>query len=147
MLTTAHDVNACTSVAVQFPNGPPVVVGTVRADRQIDLAVLTVETPATAPVLPIRGEDASLGETYAIVGYPLQPVLRPVHPTFITGAVAGSGGPGGDPLVFRLPVVVLPGTSGAAVLDGKGRVIGLVKAHIVQTAPNNGPALGGEASP
>jgi len=146
VLTTAHEVEGCRSVSVLARDAQPVAARDVASDRQADLAVIHAPLAHPLAPLPLRTEtEITVGETLFLLGYPLQRPLRLMRSSFFASLASGVGGINGDPSVFRLPFVVLPGMSGAAVLDGGGRVVGMVKTHLIETLPNNGPALGGES--
>ena len=66
-----------------------------------------------------------LGEQVLIAGYPLQGLLS--HEMHVTvGVVSALAGPRGDRRLFQIGTQVQPGNSGGPVLDGSGRVIGVV---------------------
>ncbi len=146
IVTTAHEVDGCRSVTVAPSEAPPVETTEISIDRSVDLALIKTKLSRPIRPLPLRNDPAPrVGEPVYLLGYPLQRVLLSGNPSFFATVVAGMGGVRGDPQVFRLPILVLPGMSGAPVLDARGRVIGIVKTHLIQTMPNNGPTLGGES--
>jgi S1-C subfamily serine protease len=125
VMTVAHVLDA----------GDPVFVAgrrarVVRIDRRLDLAVLAVpglRAPAVA-----RGE-ARAGErvTVRALRGPVPAVVRRV----ITANVDGEVRP-----ALELAAAVLPGDSGAPVVDGDGRMLGIVfasggLAYAVRTDP------------
>lgn len=143
--TNAHVVDGCRSVELKQSDAPPVHASQIRIDRALDLAVVDIALPRPAPALPLRHDPPRLGEPAYLLGFPLQRSLLPGQPSFYATTVSGLGGLRGDPQVFRLQALALPGMSGAPVLDASGRVIGVVKTHLIETAPNHGPTLGGES--
>jgi S1-C subfamily serine protease len=145
-LTTAHGVDGCSSVDLLSRDMPPVEATVTARDKRVDLALVHATLAHPLPVLPLRRDnDLAIGEPIFLLGYPLLQPLRVTNSSFFTTVVSGVEGLGGDPGVFRLPIVVLPGMSGSAALDASGRIVGVVRTHLVQTAPNNGPTLGGES--
>ncbi len=145
-LTTSHGVDGCGSIELLSRDMPPVEATVTARDKRLDLALVHAMLAHPLPVLPLRRDgDLAIGEPIFLLGYPLLQPLRVVNSSFFMTVVSGVEGLGGDPAVFRLPIVVLPGMSGSAALDGYGRIVGVVRTHLVQTAPNNGPTLGGES--
>jgi serine protease Do len=145
-LTTAHELDGCRSVKLLVRNMVPVEAKTVAYDMRPDLALIHATLSRPLPALALRSaSDPEVGESVFLLGYPLQQPLHLLHSSFFMTLVSGIDGIGGDPDVFRLPIVVLPGMSGSAVLDAGGLVTGMVRTHLVQSAPNNGPTFGGES--
>lgn len=145
ILTSGHGVSGCSSISV-IPSGTgPVPARLVKLDQARDLALISASMPSPLPSLRLEGTSApETGTPVYILGFPLQPALRARLHSFYQALVTGPFGIGGDPSFYRLDMVVLPGMSGAAVLDGAGRVVGVVQSHIVVRAPNQGPTLGGQ---
>jgi S1-C subfamily serine protease len=145
-LATAHELEGCRSVKLLMHDMAPVEAMDITRDRQADLALLHAALSHPVPALSLRASDnPTVGESLFLLGYPLQQPLHLLHASFVTTIVGGVGGIGGDPDVFRLPIVVLPGMSGSAALDAGGHVTGIVRTHLIQSAPNNGPAIGGQS--
>ena len=145
IVTAAHEVDGCPSLAVLAASGGPQPVSRVVFDRAGDLALITsVASTSLRPLAIGDGEAIALGDPIYILGFPLQRILQLQHPTFMASLVAGFGGPNGDSEVFRLPFAILPGASGAAALNAQGQVVGVVRSHVIQTAPNGNITIGGE---
>lgn len=146
IITAAHGVDGCRSLTVAPSGAPPVETTEINVDKSVDLALLKTKLSGPIHPLPLRNDPAPrVGEPVYLLGYPLQRPLLPGHPSFFEAVVAGMGGLRGDPQVFRLSILVLPGMSGAPVLDARGRVIGIIKTHLIETLPNGGPTVGGES--
>ncbi len=146
IVTAAHGVDGCSSIAVFPDRSPPLRPTKVGIDRRADLALISVQLPASLPALPIDpNASPATGERVYMLGFPLQPALHRRLQSFYEAIVSGPGGIDGDPQLFRLGMVVLPGMSGAAVLDGEARIVGVVRSHLIETAPNGGPAMGGQS--
>jgi S1-C subfamily serine protease len=117
-LTVAHVVQP----------GRPVVVAGRRArvlsvDRRLDVAVLSVPMPAHRP----RVGAAHAGDrvTVRALGGPVAATVRRT----ITARLRGIGGHVRVRRALELATAVTPGDSGAPVVDGRGRVVGVVFAQ------------------
>ena len=145
IVTAGHGLEGCGSIDVIMNNSPPVKASLIASDRQLDVALLSVSPSKPLPTLRVRGDAApQTGDRVFMLGFPLQKPLRSRLHSFYEALVTGPGGIGGDPGLYRLGFVSLPGMSGAAVLDSQSLVIGIVRSNIVETAPNGGPTLGGQ---
>ncbi len=145
IVTAAHGVDRCRAVRIITRESRSIEVVRVVVDRRRDLALVSVRGAQPLLALPVRDHaNPVTGDRVFLLGFPLQMPLRANLHSFYEGPIAGPGGVGGDPDIFRLGFVALPGMSGAAVLDHSGQVIGVVKSHMIETAPNQGPTLGGQ---
>jgi len=145
IVTTAHGIQGCTTLSIIPNDSGPISVSQVAVDQAADLALISVKLPQSQSSLPVQGvTDPAIGDQIYMLGFPLQFAFHLRLPSFYVGMVTGLRGVGGDPQVYRLGFVALPGMSGAAVLNNKGQVIGVVKSHIIERAPNGGPTLGGQ---
>lgn len=125
LVTNAHVVAGAEELQVDTWDGRQLAVtGSVTA-TVADLAVVRTEQELPAEV-PLAAADPTGGEAVTVVGYPRGEALAKA-----SGAVTG---PADDPLhtaaaqVLRLEAPVAPGSSGSAVVDGSGAVVGVVYA-------------------
>ena len=89
-------------------------------DEEHDLALLKVIGP-TAPILPLANSDAvEIGETIYVVGNP-----KRLEGTFSKGIVSAIRSDGANRWI-QIDASISPGSSGGAVLNSKGEVIGVV---------------------
>lgn len=125
LVTNAHVVAGAEQLQVDTWDGHQLAVtGSVTA-AVADLAVVRTREalPATAP---LADTDPVGGETVTVVGYPRGEALAKA-----TGTITG---PADDPLhtaaarVLQLEASVAPGSSGSAVVDGSGAVVGVLYA-------------------
>lgn len=96
---------------------------TSRDDR--DIAILTVTEAFKVPWLRLARQDASIGSSAHIIGYPLN-----LGMTLSDGFV--NGGPLtilGVPGCMEFSSPICPGNSGGPVMNDAGEVIGIVFAH------------------
>ncbi|WP_218974765.1 serine protease [Streptomyces sp. NP160] len=125
LVTNAHVVAGAEQLQVDTWDGHQLAVtGSVTA-TVADLAVVRTREELPASV-PLAGADPSGGEAVTVVGYP--------HGEALARATGTVTGPAEDPLqaaaaaVLQLEAPVAPGSSGSAVVDGSGSVVGVVYA-------------------
>ncbi|MEO1293303.1 MAG: serine protease [Pseudomonadota bacterium] len=139
VVTNDHVVDDCTEIVVKPSDGSAPRPAVLRfRDSGEDLALLSLETPLAA-ALPLAFRDVRPGEPVAVYGYPERGDEPPRFDT-VVAAVAASAGPQPG---RRIPLIgpVRAGMSGGAVLNGRGRVAGvLVQVADPRTAVASGPA-------
>ncbi|WP_255491831.1 S1C family serine protease [Actinotalea sp. JY-7876] len=125
LITNKHVVADSADLQVQTYDGRDVPVTAASTATLADLAV--VRTAEDLPSYPeLAGSDPVPGDAVTVVGYPQGGAL-----TLTTGQVIGSTT---DPLHENLGEVLVtdaavePGSSGSAVLDADGHVVGVVYA-------------------
>jgi S1-C subfamily serine protease len=125
LVTNAHVVAGAVRLQVDTWDGHQLAVTGSVAATVADLAV--IRTREALPVtVPLAGTDPAAGEAVTVVGYPRGEAL-----TRAAGSVTGLVD---DPLgtssarSLQLEVQVAPGSSGSAVVDGSGAVVGVVYA-------------------
>lgn len=125
IVTAKHVVTDAHVVVVRIPGDErvyPAVV--VYEDPEHDVAVLRIPHGSyTTLPLPAGSVPLRVRETVDAVGYPLDPTR--MHPQSSRGIIAGLL-PSGE---LQLDMSVNPGNSGGPLLDGEGRVVGLVVAR------------------
>jgi S1-C subfamily serine protease len=125
IVTNAHVVED----GQKFEVGPARDAGTVIAvDGQHDLALLRCTTHG-AP-LPLRiGSPLFLGEDIMAAGFPLIDVLG-ADLKVTTGNVSGLTGGGGDVSRFQFSAPIGSGSSGGAIIDEFGNLVGVTSASL-----------------
>lgn len=125
LITNRHVVADSAELQVSTYDGRDIAVTASSTAALADLAV--VRTAAELPSFPeLAQADPVIGDAVTVVGYPEGGVL-----TLTTGEVIGTTR---DPLNENLGEVLVadapvePGSSGSAVLDADGRVVGVVYA-------------------
>jgi S1-C subfamily serine protease len=126
LVTNSHVVAGASVLQLDTYDGRDIEVGTADAATIADLALVRTTEPLPA-VLPIAAADPRAGDPVSIVGYPGGGPLRTS-----TGAVLGytsdALGVNADQ-VFATDARVEPGSSGSAVVDTGGAVVGVVYAR------------------
>lgn len=125
IVTNAHVVED----GQRFEIGRARDVATVLAiDAQHDLALLRCQT-AGAP-LPLRiGSPLFLGEDIMAAGFPLIDVLG-ADLKVTTGNVSGLTGGGGDVSRFQFSAPIGSGSSGGAIIDEFGNLVGITSSSL-----------------
>lgn len=118
VLTNQHVVENCKTLTV---NDLPATV--TASDGSADIALLSVRNLG-GDVPQIRSEPARIGEDIAVAGFPLRGLLSGFNMT--RGSVSSLSGIGGDTRLLQITAAVQPGNSGGPVVDGAGRVVGMV---------------------
>ncbi|HMO11779.1 MAG TPA: serine protease [Actinotalea sp.] len=125
LVTNRHVVVDSSELQVETYDGRDIAVTAAASAALADLAV--IRTAEDLPDHPeLAGSDPELGDSVSVIGYPLGGLL-----TVTTGRVIGRTT---DPLNENLGEVlvtdaeVAPGSSGSAVVDSEGRVVGVVYA-------------------
>ncbi|MDN5796743.1 MAG: MarP family serine protease [Intrasporangium sp.] len=142
VVTNAHVVAGAERTQVESPNGDRYAAEIVVLDPDRDLAVLRVPG-LPAPALPL-GEPLERGADAVVAGYPLDGPFSAV-PARVRSVLEAQGRDiYGQRTVVReiysLYTTVQPGNSGGPLLDGSGRVVGVVFAKSLEDA-NTGYAL------
>jgi S1-C subfamily serine protease len=126
IVTANHVISGATRIRVTFFDGATTSAAVVSADPELDVAVLS---PASLPevVVPAAlGGGADVGAPVVAVGNPLgladsvsAGVVSGLNRTAQTAAGTYSG-------LIQFDASVNPGSSGGALLDARGLVIGIV---------------------
>ena len=137
MLTAHHVVEGATSVWVLLDDGRRIDARFVGGDPETDIAVLDLEGDAF-PVALLSSPDDDDGES--LLGAPAITIGSPgdegdggpvVHPTTVS-AVGQEAGVDGHMLVdmIRTDAAMTAGCAGGAVVDRRGRVIGIASSNV-----------------
>jgi hypothetical protein len=143
VVTDLHVVAGCSQINVGYQQIDDRPAHVTRVLVAADLALLTVDHPPDVPTLPVASEVPPVGAEIDVFGFALGQPTRDTHPLHLTFAnqetpklsdalpddlraeVRGIGYPALDTQVLRLDGNLLPGHSGAPLLDAQGRVVGI----------------------
>ncbi len=143
VVTDLHVVAGCSQVSVGYQQIDDRPARVARVLVAADLALLTVDHPPAVPVLPVAAELPPVGAEIDVFGFALGQPTRDTHPLHLTFAnqetpllsdalpddlradIRRIGFPALDTQVLRLDGNLLPGHSGAPLLDAQGRVVGI----------------------
>ena len=148
LITNAHVVKACESIAVRTPQGEkPVTL--IATDTNRDLALLQADwTPPAAAPMRWNIKDLGVGDRLYLYGFP-GPAGSTGTPSFVRTAVVGMHGPTDEPELLQLASAAQQGNSGGPVLDGSGNVIAVISGRTeiykVATTTGSKPELIGKS--
>jgi S1-C subfamily serine protease len=100
----------------------------IQVDAANDLALLKADG-RFAPLPVTSSRLVELGSTVATVGFP-DIGLQGFAPKFARGEIASLSGAADDARYFQISVPVQPGSSGGALVDEHGNVVGVVSAKL-----------------
>ena len=138
VVTNYHVIASGTSISVTFWNGDGYAATVLGSDPYSDLAVLSVNAPASEfhPLQVVSSSTLSVGDFVAAVGTPFG-----LAGSMTTGIVSALGRtiteittgnyPIGDVIQSSAPIN--PGNSGGPLLNAAGQVVGINTATIVNT--------------
>jgi S1-C subfamily serine protease len=124
IITNAHVVGDRTEVAVTLADGERLAGEVLGADPMSDVAVVKIPgsylpVPAYAQDTPQVGETAiAIGSPFGLDGSVTAGVVSALNRTFATRQ-----GPQVD--MIQTDAAINPGNSGGALVDGRGRIIGI----------------------
>ncbi|MXP09889.1 trypsin-like peptidase domain-containing protein [Pseudoblastomonas halimionae] len=139
IITNNHVVENATSVRVELADGRIFDATVVGRDPQTDVALLTI---APDNLRAIELADSSLlrsGDLAFAIGYPFG-----IDQTLTMGIISGTGRSGiGDGIedFIQTDAAVNPGNSGGALIDSRGRMIGINTAIYSRGGDNAGIAF------
>jgi len=128
LLTNHHVVENRTKIEVQV-GGRFVPAKVLKFDATNDVALLKVES-ANTKWLPL-GEEKGVGLAKPVftVGFP-QVSVQGSSAKFNEGSVSSLSGANDDGRYFQISVPIQPGNSGSPLVDGTGKVVGIVSATL-----------------
>ena len=146
IVTNNHVVQGARTVTVSFNDGrhtKPVRAQVIGTAVERDLAILRVKLSDLVPVPLGRSSQLRLGDSVLAVGFPLG---LTGGPTVTQGIVSGlhrtvhaDGGPSLEGLL-QTDAAINPGNSGGALVDARGRLIG-INTVAARSAENVGFAI------
>lgn len=142
IVTNNHVVEGADEIKVALADRREFPAKLMFTDKQLDLALLKVETGGTAlPVVPLGDSDsAEVGDVVIAIGNPFG-----VGQTVTMGIVGGLGRavPGAAGALeyedfIQTDAAINPGNSGGALIDVEGRLVGINTAIVSRGGGNNG---------
>ncbi|MDQ6798236.1 MAG: S1C family serine protease, partial [Actinomycetota bacterium] len=142
ILTNAHVIDGGTNVTVVLSNGREVAASVIGSDPASDTAVVKIDDGpypvaqlGTTADLRVGQQAVAIGSPLGLVGGPsvTAGVVSALHRTVRTrnGAQALAD-------MIQTDAPIAPGSSGGALLDGQGAVIGITTAVAITDTGNDG---------
>lgn len=127
VITNKHVVEGVSEIYVRNSLGDLSRAKVERLAGSDDLAVLILETafPRKRSIMENQFAQARAGVSIAVIGFPMTDVLGSVTPSITNGIVTKATGMQDAPEMFQLSAKMNKGNSGGAVVDLRGRVVGV----------------------
>ena len=124
ILTNNHVVDDAESVKVTLGDGRELTAKVIGTDKKTDIAVIKVDAHDLPAVTFANSDDVLVGDRVLAVGNPFG-----IGETVTSGIVSGTGRSGALGLDYedfiQTDAAINPGNSGGALVDMRGRLIGL----------------------
>jgi S1-C subfamily serine protease len=136
VVTASHVLERDSDLSITAPDGTQHAARLVGRDPGSDVAVLAVPDAALQPIERAPSGVLSAGHLVLAIGRPGTP-----YPVASFGAVSSVGGAwrsaqgGLLEAYIRADVALLPGLSGGALVDVRGRVVGMLSAQLAGGDP------------
>jgi len=124
VLTNAHVVDECSSLAVESIGKPAVEARLVASDARNDLAVIQTKGRARRTAA-FRAGSVRQGESVVVYGFPLSGAIASTG-NATAGNVSALAGLRDDTRMLQISAPVQPGNSGGPLMDMTGAVVGVV---------------------
>lgn len=124
LVTALHVVERASEISIRTADGRVMPAALVARDAATDLALLKIE--ADLPVLP-RGPEPGLGEPVCALGNPYGTGLS-VSCGVVSGLHRTGMGFNAIEDFIQTDAAINPGMSGGALVDGEGRLVGVLLA-------------------
>jgi serine protease Do len=125
VLTAQHVIDKAKRIEIRLADSRRLPARVIGADRQIDLAILKIESDKELPILPLGDSDAiRVGDLAVVFGYPFGR-----ESSMNLGIISRSGRtyPGSASFDYvQTDAGGYPGGSGGPLLNSKGHVIGMI---------------------
>lgn len=135
IVTNAHVVEGTEVVHVRMPSGLARTAHVIGLDRTLDLALLRVANAVGLRAAPLGDSDrVRIGEVVVAIGNPYG-----LHHTVSLGILSAKARalPVGGPEMLQTDAAISPGSSGGALLDVRGLVIGITTMMFTGTSGGN----------
>ncbi|MDP9073101.1 MAG: S1C family serine protease [Actinomycetota bacterium] len=148
VLTNSHVIDGASSIVAVLSDGHRVQCAMVGSDPVTDIAVVKLETDVTRSVATLGSSiRLKVGELAVAIGSPLGLAGGPTVTRGIISALGRQVSSGGGPALIDMiqtDASIAPGSSGGALVDANGMVVGITSAIAVG---DQGPQGMGFATP
>jgi len=140
VLTNRHVVEEAQRPVIQIADGRRFVAQDVKSDPQSDLAILQFDSPVPLPVAHLGDSNRlQIGDWILTLGSPLD--LRQTVSAGIISATGRKLEMAGDVRLIQTDAAINPGSSGGALVDLRGEVVGVTTAIASQDGGYQGIGL------
>jgi serine protease Do len=134
VLTNNHVIDDADNIKVRLMDEREFTATVKGKDAQTDLAVLKIDAKNLTPMLFGDSDNSRVGEIVLAIGSPLNPQLEHTVTSGIISAKGRSGvGLSEYEDYIQTDAAINPGNSGGALVDLKGRLIGINTAIVSQS--------------
>lgn len=127
--TSLHVVDGSRNITLHLSDGSELSANLVNSNRGKDLAILKLQRPTKLRFLRVASDTVGLGAEVFTIGFP-QTDLMGIEPKLATGVISATSGIQDDSRAYQISVPVQAGNSGGPLIDGEGRVVGVVAAKL-----------------
>lgn len=129
IITNAHIVEGAKEISIKTTDGRQIVGKVLKADSQMDLALLKVEGLNLKSAAFASSSDIKIGERVYAFG---KPFLNSDNYTLTSGIISALpvNLPKGSPTLMQTDAVINPGNSGGSLINEKGQVVGITTAYL-----------------
>lgn len=125
LLTAHHVVDKKTRYRIRLGDGKMISAGLVKVDMSNDVAVLKADYRPSRWLECAKDSKISLGQAVFTIGFP-NADIQGIEPKFNDGRISALSGIRDDPRHWQTSIPATNGNSGGPLLDGEGKVIGLI---------------------
>ena len=137
IVTNYHVVSGATKIIVKTHNGKKYTAKLIGSDPKTDLAVIKIDAKNLHPITIADSGKIKVGDIVLAVGNPFG-LGESVTNGIISGLNRTSIGLNAYENFIQTDAAINPGNSGGALVDLKGRLIGINSAIISRSGGNNG---------
>ncbi len=138
VVTNAHVVGEARSLLVSFNDRREYSATLLLKDERTDLAVLQIDREDEFPPLPLGdGVDVEVGDLVLAIGNPFG-VGQTVTQGIVSALARTQVGVSDDRFFIQTDAAINPGNSGGALVDMRGRLVGINTAIYSRSGGSNG---------
>jgi serine protease Do len=137
IVTNNHVVSGATKIIVKLHDGREYTAKVVGTDPQTDLAVLKIDAKNLTPITFGDSSQIEVGDIVLAIGNPFG-LGESVTEGIVSGVNRNSLGINTYENYIQTDAPINPGNSGGALVDLKGRLIGINTAILSKSGGNNG---------
>jgi serine protease Do len=137
IVTNNHVVSGATKIIVKLHDGRKYTAKLIGTDPQTDIAIIKIDAKDLQPIIIANSSKIKVGDIVLAVGNPFG-LGETVTQGIISGLNRTSIGLNDYENFIQTDAAINPGNSGGALVDLKGRLIGINSAIISRSGGNNG---------